>query len=163
MREFVVFTCVSVLAGALSGAPPAPGGSLPIDQSAATASRETPGAPTMDTTAEEYVRVGLALGQDDRDGVERYYGPPAWKTDAAAARLDLSTIGTKAAELGRRLESTPDPADEMASLRLHYLRRQLSALQARVRILGGERLSFDAESKALYDAVAPTFPETHFQ
>ena len=30
-------------------------------------------------------------------------------------------------------------------------------------MLKGERLSFDDESRALYDAVAPTFPESHFQ
>src|SRR4029079_13578252 len=35
--------------------------------------------------------------------------------------------------------------------------------EARVRMLKGERLSFDDESRALYDAVAPTFPESHFQ
>ena len=32
-------------------------------------------------------------------------------------------------------------------------------MSARVRMLKGERLSFDEESKALYDAVAPTYPE----
>ena len=105
----------------------------------------------------------LALGQHDRDYVDAYYGPPAWKTEATAAKLDLAAVGTRAAELSRRLESAPDPSDGMARLRLQYLRRQLSAVQARVRMLGGERLSFDAESKALYDAVAPTFPESHFQ
>ena len=30
-------------------------------------------------------------------------------------------------------------------------------------MLKGERLTFDEESKALYDAVAPTHPEAHFQ
>jgi hypothetical protein len=30
-------------------------------------------------------------------------------------------------------------------------------------MLKGEHLKFDEESRALYDAVAPTFPETHFQ
>ena len=30
-------------------------------------------------------------------------------------------------------------------------------------MLKGERLSFDDESRVLYDAVAPTFPESHFQ
>ena len=30
-------------------------------------------------------------------------------------------------------------------------------------MLKGERLSFDEESRALYDAVAPTLPESHFQ
>ena len=36
-------------------------------------------------------------------------------------------------------------------------------MSARVRMLKGERLSFDDESKALYDAVAPTYPDSHFQ
>jgi hypothetical protein len=36
-------------------------------------------------------------------------------------------------------------------------------MQARVRMLKGERLSFDEESRALYDAVAPTHPASHFQ
>ena len=114
----------------------------------------------MDTTAEEYVRLVLALGQHDRDYVDAYYGPPAWKTEAAAAKLDLATIGTRAADLSRQLkvDQAIAPSDEMGRLRLEYLERQLSALAARVRILNGERLSFDAESKALYDAVAPTSP-----
>jgi hypothetical protein len=51
----------------------------------------------------------------------------------------------------------------MESLRHHYLERQLSAVDARIRMLNGERLTFDEESKALYDAVAPTLPESHFQ
>jgi hypothetical protein len=51
----------------------------------------------------------------------------------------------------------------MERLRLHYLQRQLSALSGRVRMLKGVRLSFDEESRALYDAVAPTLPESHFQ
>ena len=51
----------------------------------------------------------------------------------------------------------------MVRLRHEYLKRQLSSLRARVRMLKGERLSFDEESKALYDAVAPTHPESHFQ
>jgi hypothetical protein len=118
----------------------------------------------MDTTAEEYVRLVLALGQHDRDYVDAYYGPPAWKTEAAATKLDLTAIGTKAADLSRRLklDEAVGPSDETGRLRLEYLERQLSAVAARVRILRGERLSFDAESKALYDAVAPTFPESHF-
>jgi hypothetical protein len=57
----------------------------------------------------------------------------------------------------------PVPTGEMERLRLQYLQRQLSAMGARVRMLSGERLSFDEESKALYDAVAPTLPESHFQ
>jgi hypothetical protein len=51
----------------------------------------------------------------------------------------------------------------MARLRHSYLTRQLQALVSRVDMLGGTRLSFDQESQALYDAVAPTLSEDHFR
>ena len=51
----------------------------------------------------------------------------------------------------------------MERLRREYLVKQLSALEARVRMLKGERLKFDEESRSLYDSVAPTFPDSHFQ
>ena len=117
----------------------------------------------MDSTAAEYVKLVLALGQHDRDYVDAYYGPPGWKAEAASAKAELATIAVRAADLSRTLDAQREPDDEMARLRLHYLRRQISSLAARVRMLGGERLSFDAESRALYDAVAPTLPESHFQ
>jgi hypothetical protein len=128
----------------------------------------------MDTIAEQYVKLVLALGQHDKDYVDAYYGPPEWKQDAAGAKVDLDTIASRAralaTEVGRQSSSTQSPSrsgngqdDEMMRLRVQYLERQLSALSARVRMLKGERLSFDDESQALYDAVAPTFPESHFQ
>ena len=126
----------------------------------------------MDTIAEQYVKLVLAMGQHDADYVDAYYGPPEWKKDAETTKLDLDAIGSRAraltADLDRARQSG-QPArgggasDEMSRLRVQYLERQLSALSARVRILKGERLSFDEESKALYDAVAPTYPESHFQ
>jgi hypothetical protein len=48
-------------------------------------------------------------------------------------------------------------------LRHDYLVKQLQALRARVRMLSGAKMSFDEESAALYDAVAPTHPESYFQ
>ncbi len=57
----------------------------------------------------------------------------------------------------------PGMADgDMVTLRREYLEKQISALVARVRMLKGEKLKFDDESKALYDAVAPTYPDSHF-
>jgi len=124
----------------------------------------------MDTIAEQYVKLVLALGQHDADYVDAYYGPPEWKKEAAGSKVALDEIGTRAKALladlaGQRGTATQKAASnkEMTELRHHYLERQLSALEARVRMLKGERLSFDDESRALYDAVAPTFPESHFQ
>ncbi len=118
---------------------------------------------TMDTTAEQYVKLVLASGQHDPDYIDAYYGPPAWREEAATHKLPLPSIAAAARDLLGRLAQSPLPADEIQQLRLRYLKGQLSALQARVRMLGGERLSFDQESKALYDAVAPAVPESHFR
>ncbi len=115
----------------------------------------------MDTIAEDYVKLVLAVGQHDPDYVDAYYGPAEWKP--AGARQPLDTLGAKAAALRSALQQAPEPADQMSQLRRTYLDRQLAALSARVRMLKGERLSFDDESKALYDAVAPVLPESHFQ
>jgi hypothetical protein len=117
----------------------------------------------MNTIAEQYVKLVLALGQHDADYVDAYYGPPEWKTAAEAAKLGLNAIAATTADLSSQVGRERDPPEEMAQLRLHYLQRQLSALAARVRMLEGERLSFDEESRALYDAVAPTLPESRFQ
>jgi len=117
----------------------------------------------MDTIAEQYVKLVLALGQHDADYVDAYYGPPEWKKAAESSKSDPARIESSAVELVSALAGEREPADEMQRLRLHYLQRQLSALVARVRMLKGAKLSFDDESRALYDAVAPTLPESHFQ
>jgi hypothetical protein len=120
-------------------------------------------ADSLDDISERYVKLVLALGQHDADYVDAYYGPSEWKKEADARKAGLDEIGATASELSSALSRQPQPADEMSRLRLQYLQGQLAALSARVRMLKGERLSFDAESKALYDAVAPTLPESHFQ
>jgi hypothetical protein len=125
---------------------------------------ERPATP-MNATAERYVKLVLAMGQHDADYVDAYYGPPEWKKETDARKLPLDAIGKEAESLRgslARLPAATGRADEMERLRQQYLDRQLSALAARVRMLKGERLSFDEESKALYDAVAPSHPESHF-
>ena len=128
--------------------------------------RQTAGstrADPMKTIAERYVKLVLAMGQHDADYVDAYYGPAEWKKEAETRKIPLDEIGSSAQSLIRELGATTAGADEMERLRHQYLQKQLSALVARVRIVKGERMSFDEESKALYDAVAPTYPESHFQ
>ena len=119
----------------------------------------------MNAVAERYVHLVLALGQHDPDYVDAFYGPAEWKTQAEKEKKSLDAIGAEAAELSVTLAKTPDTGpsgDEMLKLRREYLQKQIAALAARVRMLKGEKLKFDDESRALYDAVAPTFPDSHF-
>jgi hypothetical protein len=132
---------------------------------AAGAWLQKPPASPMNALAERYVKVVLALGQHDPDYVDAFYGPAEWKKAADGAKVGLDTIAQRAAALRDELKKAmpPDSAEELLRLRWRYLDRQLMALQARVRMLKGERLSFDDESKALYDAVAPTNPDSRFE
>ena len=117
---------------------------------------------TMDRVAEDYVKLVLAVGQHDPDYVDAYYGPPEWRKAAESSKMPLDALARRTAELTAGLDAQPDAGDELSRLRLQYLKRQVAATGARIRMLRGERLSFDEESKALYDATAPTLPESHF-
>jgi hypothetical protein len=123
----------------------------------------TQGQDVMQEISRKYVRLVLAMGVHDKDYVDAYYGPADLKRQVEAEKPDLATIGSEAAALARSLADVPPGSDELSRLRHRYVERQLASLRARVRMLKGERLSFDEESKALYDAVAPTYPESHFQ
>lgn len=117
----------------------------------------------MNAIAESYVKLVLALGQHDADYVDAYYGPPEWRKEAQANQRPLPEIAAQASALLERLKGlSPAGSDEMARLRHEYLVRQLQSLSARVAMLSGKKMLFDEESKALYDAVAPTHPEELF-
>ena len=140
----------------------------------------TRAADPMNAVAEKYAHLVLALGQHDPDYVDAFYGPAEWKTQAEKEKKSLDAIGAEAAALSASLnQNRPSPqsspsgrgagetggdssGDELDNLRREYLEKQISALAARVRMLKGEKLKFDDESRALYDAVAPTYPDSHF-
>jgi hypothetical protein len=141
-----VVLLTSLLAGQESRRPPATGQ-----------------ASAMNGIAERYVKLVLAVGRHDPDYVDAYYGPPEWKKEIEATRQSLDELATQARALASDVSAVPAPGSELEQLRVRYLERQLSAVAARIRMLEGERLTFDEESRALYDAVAPTHPESHFQ
>ena len=124
-------------------------------------------APTdaISRVAERYVKLVLALGQHDADYVDAFYGPPEWRKEAEALKRPVPEIDREAAALLAQLPAAAPPAsaDELTRLRHVYLTRQLQSLRARASMLSGTKLTFDEESKALYDAVAPTHTEADFQ
>ena len=133
-----------------------------------TLSAQTPVADPLRTIAERYVKLVLAVGPHDADYVDAFYGPAEWRTEAEAAKLPLATIDSQAAALETNLTTTgvipPSKADaEIWGLRRQYLARQLASMRARISMLQGKKLTFDEESLALYDAVAPVKPESEFE
>ena len=116
--------------------------------------------------AEQYVKLVLAVGQHDADYVDAFYGPPEWRKEAEANRAALADIDAQAAAVEAEIPKIavkPGPRDaEMWALRRQYLLRQLAAMRSRIAMLQGRKMTFDEESRALYDAVAPTIPTSEF-
>jgi hypothetical protein len=122
-----------------------------------------PVQPSLNDAAGRYVKLVLEVGEHDADYVDAYYGPEAWRAEAKAAKRPLAAIHSAALALRDALQATAVPADPMLALRRTYLTRQTGALVSRVEMLEGKKLTFDQESKALYDAVAPHHSEAYFQ
>jgi hypothetical protein len=122
-------------------------------------------ADPMNAVAERYARLVLALGQHDPDYVDAFYGPAEWKTQAEKEKKSLDAIGVDAAQLTATLAKNPDAKgsdDELSQLRGEYLRKQIWALSARIKMLKGEKFNFDDESRMLYDVGAPSLPDSLF-
>jgi len=120
--------------------------------------------PILNKLAESYTRLVLAVGQHDQDYVDAYYGPPLWKELAEHEKLPLETIKRKASGVLAELRTvSATRMDEMSRYRHEYIVKQLQALLTRANMLAGTKLTFDEESRSLYDAVAPTNTEGHFQ
>ncbi|MFP5245979.1 MAG: hypothetical protein ACLGH0_04745, partial [Thermoanaerobaculia bacterium] len=117
----------------------------------------------MNDAALRYVRLVLAMGEHDADYVDAYYGPAALREEVRAQKPSLEQIHDEAIALREELGAIARPSETIESLRLDYLRRQTDALIARAEMLRGRRFRFDEESKALYDAVAPTHAEDYFR
>jgi hypothetical protein len=132
----------------------------------AQASR-APSADPWQGLAERYVKLVLAVGQHDADYVDAFYGPPEWKAEAEREKVAVATLDQQAATLEGEVARAAQPGGgagaALWTLRRQYLTRQLSAVRARLAMLQGKRFTFDEESKALYDAVAPTHTEAEFE
>jgi hypothetical protein len=120
----------------------------------------------MNRAAESYVKLVLAVGQHDADYVDAFYGPSEWRAEAEAHKRSLPEIRAKAeALISDVAKHAPgkDEGNELERLRHAYLLRQLQSMVARIDLISGKKMTFDQESKALYDAVAPTYGAEHFQ
>jgi hypothetical protein len=121
---------------------------------------------SMNEIATRYVQLVLALGELDPGYVDAYYGPPEWREQARAQKLDAAQVEAQAQRLILRLLANPPesvPGDAaLGELRRSYLKNQLGALSARAAMLQGRKFSFDDEALALYDVSAPHYTEEDF-
>jgi len=122
----------------------------------------------LNSIAESYVKLVLDVGQYDEGYVDFYYGPEQWRPEpldsSEVSEFPYDKFRTRATELLVELDSWDgSESDELEKARWLFLKKHAIAVAARIDILGGKALSFDEESKALFDAVMPVFEEDDFK
>lgn len=123
------------------------------------------GPETSETTAtssengqisERYVKVILGIGEHENGYIDAYYGPKEWAEAVKNNSKDLAELKAEVASLQKLVDKTaPTAKTEIEKKRFIFLAKQLIAADARIRMLQGEKFSFDEETRLLFDAVAP--------
>lgn len=120
----------------------------------------------VNSVAERYVKLVLEIGLYEPAYVDSYYGPADWipPLETATGDFPAKVLRTRAQGLITQLEAVDrSRLDDIEKLRCTFLIDQLRAVQAKIDLLDGAEMSFDQESKALYDVVLPPFDEAHYQ
>lgn len=112
---------------------------------------------TMDSIAEDYVRLMLEIGQHDSDFVDAYYGPEDWKPEAKPDSFPSENFIKRINGLISQIQSVEGDME-----RKKVLVKQLIAARTKVEIINGKVYPFDEEAKLLYDAEPPSYPESYF-
>jgi hypothetical protein len=121
-------------------------------------------APELDDLARNYVVLELAMGLEDGNHVDAWYGPEELQQAAKDAGLTLPEIAHEAEALADRVAKWPgNRSNRMQLKRIDGLQQRLRALSTRVAINQGRSLPFDEESRLLFGVTAPDYDATHFE
>ena len=121
-------------------------------------------AQQLNSLAENYVRLGLTIGQYDADFVDAYYGPDSLKTAISKSSIfPKDSLLNLVTELRTSLENITEKLSDSSKVRARWMSQQLLAFDRRIRIYSGEFKTFDEESEELFGISAPVYPEEHYK
>jgi len=130
-----------------------------------TNNADKPESKKLNKLAEEYVTLGLTIGQYDKNFVDAYYGPDSLKPKAEPGEdfprdSLLASVNTLMNELKLIAGSAEVDSNR---IRANWIYNQLIAFGSRIRIASGTYGTFDQESKELFGVVAPVYDEDYFK
>lgn len=115
----------------------------------------------LDQSAETYVKLGLELGEYDKDYVDAYLGPEEWQYQA---RQNLRPKKQLAKQIHNLLLALTvlQVNNGQHQLRHKALYKNVRAMDIRARMLLGEKFSFEQEAQLIYDATIPKYDFAKF-
>jgi hypothetical protein len=110
------------------------------------------GPDRLSAAAREYLVLQLAIGQKEAGYIDAYYGPPTLEAEgkALASRAGLPALQRRAEALRERIARLGNGSSGISRRRARFLEAQLTAAITRLRMLRGEKLSFDDEAEGLF-------------
>jgi hypothetical protein len=110
-----------------------------------------PARESLDSIARDYVKLQLAVGENEEGYIDAYYGPPEWQAQAKMNAGTPAALTQRAAVLTVRLKSIADGRlDPLERRRRDFLLAQLKAASTRLAMMQGAKLSFADEAEALF-------------
>ncbi|MGB5725308.1 MAG: hypothetical protein WBM39_12940, partial [Parasphingorhabdus sp.] len=102
---------------------------LPAPISANSADRKA--SIDLRSIASDYVKLTLALGEQEPGYVDAYYGPAIWAEAAKTDPRDMRELGNAIVDLMLRLDAAPASDDPLVEARKRFLSAQLEAALTR--------------------------------
>jgi hypothetical protein len=129
--------------------------------------QRTTGQERLDTVAEAYVKLVLNVGLYDPLYVDAYYGPQEWKpNDISDEEKENFPYYTFLSEVENLLDEMKkietSKLDDIWKRRYKFLEKHLQSVKGKIELLSGKKMTFDEESKILYDVIAPEFSDDYF-
>jgi len=116
--------------------------------------REQPeaGRDSLDAIARDYVLLSLTIGEKEEGYIDAYYGPSELQVQAKAQapQQSLDVLAKRTAELSKRVAEAGKGVEGLDQRRAKFLTAQLTAAATRLRMLRGEKLSFEDEAQGLF-------------
>jgi len=116
--------------------------------------REQPeaGRDSLDAIARDYVLLSLTIGEKEAGYIDAYYGPLELqaRAKAEAAGQSLDALAKRVEDLSKRVTEAGQHAEGIDKRRTRFLTAQLTAAATRLRMLRGEKLSFEDEAQGLF-------------
>ncbi|MBK0378240.1 hypothetical protein I5M19_02920 [Mucilaginibacter sp. SD-g] len=125
---------------------------------------DKPETKKLNQMAEEYVRLGLTIGQYDPDFVDAYYGPDSLKPKQEPLKdFPKDSLLASVNSLMNDIKLVAGSAQvDSNRIRANWMYNQLIAFGRRIRIYSGEYRSFDEEARELFGLTAPEYTEDFF-
>ena len=113
---------------------------------------------SLDQAGEDFVKIALRMGEIDKDYVDAYSGPKAWREAIQGSPVNPEKLAQEISDLRNRIKTL----GEGDNIRARNLDKLLRAMAVRLDVVTGKEVSFDTEVSEIYDVKPPRYDLSEF-